>query len=239
MNSPMQAHPCSVRPRHALCKQRRFTSKLFWPAVLVPLSVCLLPQCGQEEVFVSRPHASLRASRRSLPEGSSKTISTSLAAGPEKEPDDAKGKEPAAAAHAEQEDGGPFAWLRELNATYSKIVSGEQVTPQDVSNDLDLTTLLSLVLAVFNAYVWAAPPAIPPDCVSYSKTTGACCPSLDCYRDLPYGGKYVVGLALLFNARGAVRNLSNPFLRASSAGVKSLFVLAVQLQVLWTLFAPS
>eukprot|EP00435_Cladocopium_sp_Y103_P037313 s1202_g9.t2 len=101
-------------------------------------------------------------------------------------------------------------WLKEswegFNATYSKIWSGEQVSAED-----------------------AAPPAEPPDCVSYN-TKGACCPSLACYKDLPLGLKIYVTILLLLAMRGGVRMISeNPSLSYANAG-KCLFVLAVGTQ---------
>lgn len=49
------------------------------------------------------------------------------------------------------------------------------------AQDLDVTFAMSLAIGTFDSYVKAAPPAEPPDCVSYN-TRGACCPSLACYK---------------------------------------------------------
>eukprot|EP00439_Symbiodinium_sp_Y106_P015416 s1034_g2.t1 len=132
-----------------------------------------------------------------------------------------------------------ISWLQRnwegFNATYSKLWTGEQLTADDVQRDLDVTFAMSLAIGIFDSYVRVAPPAQPPDCVSYN-TRGTCCPSLACYKDLPIGLKIYVTLLLLLAMRGAVRMISeNPSLSASNAG-KCLFVLAVAAQVLTTLY---
>eukprot|EP00434_Breviolum_minutum_P044982 symbB.v1.2.040240.t1/scaffold7093.1/size13368/2 len=84
---------------------------------------------------------------------------------------------------------------------------------------------MSLAIGTFDSY--AAPPAVPPDCVSYN-TKGACCPSLACYKDLPLGIKIFVTILLLLAMRGSVRKISeNP--GYANAG-KCIFVLAVATQ---------
>ncbi|CAJ1367663.1 unnamed protein product [Effrenium voratum] len=135
---------------------------------------------------------------------------------------------------------GGIGWLQEswegFNATYSKLWTGEKVTAEDVQRDLDITVAMSLAIGVFDSYVKVAPPAEPPDCVSYN-TRGACCPSLACYKDLPLGLKIYVTILLLLAMRGAVRMVAeNPTLSYGNAG-KCLFVLAVAAQVLTTLYS--
>ncbi|CAE7284740.1 unnamed protein product, partial [Symbiodinium microadriaticum] len=145
-------------------------------------------------------------------------------------------------AEKEQSDEGRLEamfWLQKnwegFNATYSKLWTGEQLTADDVQRDLDVTFAMSLAIGIFDSYVRVAPPAQPPDCVSYN-TRGTCCPSLECYKDLPMGLKIYVTLLLLLAMRGGVRMISeNPSLSAGNAG-KCLFVLAVAAQVLTTLY---
>jgi len=132
----------------------------------------------------------------------------------------------------------PWAWLRDLSRTYEKLWTGEQVTPEDVARDIDLTALSALSTGVFNAYVAAAPAAQPPDCTGYS-ASGACCPSLACYRELPFGAKVFVTGALLIAARNCLRILSNPSLSSSNSRLgKVLFIAAVCVQLLYTLYGP-
>ncbi|CAE7776542.1 unnamed protein product [Symbiodinium pilosum] len=113
-----------------------------------------------------------------------------------------------------------MSWLQKswegFNATYSKLWTGEQLNADDVQRDLDVTFAMSLAIGMFDSYVRVAPPAQPPDCVSYN-TKGICCPSLACYKDLPMGLKIYVTLLLLLAMRGGVRMISeNPSLSAGS-----------------------
>lgn len=136
--------------------------------------------------------------------------------------------------------GAAAAWWNALLETYRKRFfpkPGEQVqiSDEEWERDLDVTTGISLVGGVLNSYVVAAPPAVPPDCTSYSPE-GACCPSLACYRSVPFGLKLYVTVALLLAVRTSLKNISSPVPRSDSAKLKCALIAGVSLQTLYTLF---
>lgn len=126
------------------------------------------------------------------------------------------------------------AWLDGMNATYSKQWSGEPYSAEDIQRDLDFSAANSLLLGVFDSYVKVAPAAQPPDCISYT-VDGACCPSFECYKELPLGIKIGVALTLFLTLRGSVRMLSVPGLSNANIG-KCLLIFAVATQITRTLF---
>lgn len=100
---------------------------------------------------------------------------------------------------------------------------------------LDINVAGCLVAGVFNSYVNVAEPAEPPDCMSYSRE-GACCPSLACYRSLPYGVKTFVTIYFCLGIFNCLRTALNPGLQSSDVFVKYLFMAGVQASILFTLY---
>eukprot|EP00929_Paragymnodinium_shiwhaense_P114334 TRINITY_DN82694_c0_g1_i1.p1 TRINITY_DN82694_c0_g1~~TRINITY_DN82694_c0_g1_i1.p1 ORF type:complete len:224 (+),score=18.90 TRINITY_DN82694_c0_g1_i1:44-715(+) len=125
--------------------------------------------------------------------------------------------------------------------TYRKVLDpkpDDVITYDDFERDVNVSFVSALSQAVFNAYVVAAPPAQAPDCTSYSATLGACCPSLECYRDLPSSAKIFVTGALLLAMWNGVKLVTSPWQRSGLTTAKCIFITAVAAQLLYTLLGP-
>lgn len=123
------------------------------------------------------------------------------------------------------EDDGPLKWLEATWRTAADFY---------LARRLDLNVAGSLVAGVFNSYVLAAEPAHFPDCTSYSPE-GACCPSLACYRSMPFGVKTFVTVYLTLGIFGCLRTVAATGSSNTEVVVKLLFIAGVQASIILTL----